>query len=74
MIEDQRLLGVIKQSWLESGCVYGYRKVHHDLRDLGELCRIRSIFTSNCWMVNARTNGNRSYYKCTNNGYLEKKA
>lgn len=43
MIEDQRLLGVIKQSWLESGCVYGYRKVHHDLRDLGELCGISRV-------------------------------
>lgn len=37
-IEDERLLGLIKQSWLESGCVYGYRKVHDDLRDLGESC------------------------------------
>ena len=37
-IEDRRLLGLIKQSWLKSGCVYGYRKVHIDLRDLGESC------------------------------------
>ena len=37
-VEDRRLLGLIKQSWLESGCVYGYRKVHDDLRDLGEAC------------------------------------
>lgn len=36
--EDARLLGLIKQSWLESGCVYGYRKVHRDLRELGEHC------------------------------------
>lgn len=36
--EDQRLLGLIKQSWLESGTVYGYRKVTQDLRDLGERC------------------------------------
>lgn len=36
--EDERLLGLIKQSWLESGCVYGYRKVHEDLRELGENC------------------------------------
>lgn len=34
--EDARLLGLIKQSWLESGCVYGYRKVHRDLCELGE--------------------------------------
>jgi len=36
--EDQRQTGLVKQSWLESGCVYGYRKVHDDLRDLGERC------------------------------------
>jgi putative transposase len=36
--EDQRLLGLIKQSWLESGAVYGYRKIHWDLRELGERC------------------------------------
>ncbi|SMN02198.1 Mobile element protein [uncultured Candidatus Thioglobus sp.] len=43
MIEDQRLLGVIKQSWLESGCVYGYRKVCHDLRELGQTCGISRV-------------------------------
>lgn len=37
-IEDQRLLVEIKQSWLESGTVYGYRKVHADLRECGEQC------------------------------------
>ncbi|KMJ47468.1 transposase, partial [Vogesella sp. EB] len=36
--EDQRLLGQIKQAWLESGCIYGYRKVHDDLQALGERC------------------------------------
>jgi putative transposase len=36
--EDRRLLGLIKQSWLESGGVYGYRKISTDLRDLGEPC------------------------------------
>jgi putative transposase len=39
-LEDRRLLGHIKQSWLESGAVYGYRKVSDDLRDLGEQCGI----------------------------------
>ncbi len=34
--EDQRLTGLIKQFWLESGCVYGYRKIHSDLREVGE--------------------------------------
>jgi putative transposase len=41
--EDQRLLGHIKQSWLESGAVYGYRKVSDDLRDLGERCGINRV-------------------------------
>jgi putative transposase len=36
--EDRRLLGHVKQSWLESGAVYGYRKVYDDLRELGESC------------------------------------
>jgi putative transposase len=33
-----RLTGLIKQSWLESGCVYGYHKIHDDLRSLGKSC------------------------------------
>lgn len=36
--EHQRLLKLIKQFWLESGCVYGYRKVYSDLMDSGESC------------------------------------
>jgi putative transposase len=36
--DDERLSGLIKQLWLESGCVYGYRKVYKDLRELGETC------------------------------------
>lgn len=36
--DDQRVTALIKQSWLESGCVYGYRKIHADLRHLGESC------------------------------------
>ncbi|WP_134020774.1 IS3 family transposase [Modicisalibacter xianhensis] len=36
--DDQRLLGLIKHAWLESGGVYGYRKIHQDLREAGEAC------------------------------------
>jgi len=36
--DDDRLLGLIKQFWLESGCVYGYRKIFKDLREIGETC------------------------------------
>jgi putative transposase len=35
---DDRLTGLIKQFWLESGGVYGYRKIHEDLREYGERC------------------------------------
>lgn len=43
-LDDQRLLGLIKQSWLESGGVYGYRKIVHDLRDLGECCGKHRVY------------------------------
>lgn len=33
--EDERLIGLVKQSRLESYAVYGYRKNHRDLRDGG---------------------------------------
>lgn len=36
--DDQRLLGLLKQAWLESGGVYGYCKLALDMRDLGEHC------------------------------------
>ena len=42
--EDDRLTGLIKQSWLESGGVYGYRKITHDLRDLGERCGKHRVY------------------------------
>lgn len=38
------LTGLIKLFWLESSCVYGYRKVHSDLRDLGESCGINRVY------------------------------
>lgn len=36
--EDLRLAGKIKQFWLESGCVYGYRNITIDLKRDGEHC------------------------------------
>lgn len=41
--DDERLTGLIKQFWLESGCVYGYRKIHRDMRDTGEFCGVNKI-------------------------------
>ena len=38
MKDDKRLTGLIKQSWLESGCVYGSPRVHADVCALGEKC------------------------------------
>jgi putative transposase len=40
---QRRLTRLIKQSWLESGCVYGYRKIHHDLVDMGALCAPNTV-------------------------------
>jgi len=41
--EDKCLLVPIKESWLESGSVYGYRKVSDDLRELSEQCGINRV-------------------------------
>jgi putative transposase len=43
-LSDRRLLGKIKQSWLESGSVYGYRKVLRDMHELGEGCGKHRIY------------------------------
>jgi len=42
--EDQRQAGLIKQFWLESGGVYGYRKIADDMRDLGESCGKHRVY------------------------------
>lgn len=36
--EDIRQTGLISTAWKDSGHVYGYRKLHDDLRDQGETC------------------------------------
>ncbi len=41
---DLRLTGQIKQFWLESGCVYGYRKIHLDLRYSGQQCGVNRVW------------------------------
>jgi putative transposase len=51
-LEDLRLLELMKPSWLESGRVYGYRKVHHDLLAMGESCsrhRVARLMRSRGW-------------------------
>jgi len=34
--EDVRQTALIRQAWIDSGRIYGYRKLADDLRDLGE--------------------------------------
>lgn len=41
---DERLTGLIKQFWLESGGVYGYRKIFRDLREVGERCGQNRVY------------------------------
>ncbi|MFT5797644.1 MAG: putative transposase, partial [Candidatus Azotimanducaceae bacterium] len=36
--EDERQTKQLKEAWEESGNIYGYRKLHDDLCDLGETC------------------------------------
>jgi putative transposase len=43
-IANERLTGLIKQFWLESGGVYGYRKVYSDLREYGEGCSKNRVY------------------------------
>ena len=38
VIEDKRLLGQIKQFWIESGFSYGYRNITLDMKEHGESC------------------------------------
>lgn len=42
--ENRRLTGLIKQFWLESGGVYGYRNITLDLKDLGERCSQNRVY------------------------------
>lgn len=36
--EDARQTALVREAWSNSGKVYGYRKLHDDLRDQGETC------------------------------------
>lgn len=36
--EDRRLLGHIKQFWIESSFAYGYRNITLAMKDMGESC------------------------------------
>ena len=41
--ESEQLSGLIKKFFLESDCVYGYRKIHRVLRDKGESIVVKIV-------------------------------
>ena len=42
--EDKRLLGQIKQFWMESGFIYGYRNITKDMKEHGETCGKNRVY------------------------------
>ena len=62
-LKDQRQPKLIKTAWEENGEVYGYRKLHDDLYDLGE-----DISPNRAWRL-ARLAGKRAQI-----GYKKKPA
>lgn len=42
--ENRRLLGHIKQFWIESGFSYGYRNITLDMKDIGEKCGKNRVY------------------------------
>jgi len=42
--EDIRLLGQIKQFWMESGFIYGYRNITKDMKEHGEACGKNRVY------------------------------
>jgi putative transposase len=56
--QDTKFLGLIKQSWLESGSIYGCRKVAYDLRDIGAKCGKHRVYKL---MKQAKLTSQRGY-------------
>ncbi len=42
-LEGQRQTALFRQIWEDSGQVYGYRKIHDDLLDMGESCCLNRV-------------------------------
>jgi putative transposase len=40
---NEQLIATLKQLWMESGCVYGYRKLHDDLQEIGIDCSLNKV-------------------------------
>lgn len=50
--ENQRLTALIKESWLESGGIYGSPRIHVDLREAGEtLQNVTRIYHHHHWLL-----------------------
>lgn len=49
--EDIRQTIMLKDAWHDSGKVYGYRKLHDDLRDHGETCCPNRVRDWPSWQV-----------------------
>ena len=43
VIEDQRLLKLIKKSYIASGATYGSPWIHRDLLEMGETCSVHRV-------------------------------
>jgi hypothetical protein len=43
-IRDVRQTNLIKQFWIESGGIYGYRKIHDDMKEVGEICGKHRVY------------------------------
>jgi len=41
---EERLTGLIKQFWPESGGIYDYRKIYSDLREVGKRCGKNRVY------------------------------
>lgn len=61
--DDEYFLGVIKQFGLESGCVYGYRKIYKDMLSIGEQCGKNRVYRI---MREAKLQSQRGYKRKTN--------
>ena len=42
--ENLGIVSQIKEAWIASGTIYGYRKIHDDLQDLGVACGEQRVY------------------------------
>lgn len=69
--DNQRLLTLIKSSWLASGLTYGSRRIYQDLQELGETCsegRVVRLMRNN--KIRAQRGYKRRYMKYGNPSHI----